>query len=156
MTFTYTPSTTPDDVTKIRFHIQDTESAYAIYSDEEIEMVLAMEGSIGKAVVSLIQGIIQKLSLEPDMTADWLTISWRRSSDAWMKILDNKKKEFGVGMFTVTTTAVDMYRKDSLQGYPPDSTETYEPNYHDGRMTDYRDDEGDGNYPLPYNIDPDI
>lgn len=153
MTFTYTPSATPTDLTLIRFHIQDTVEAYAIFSDEEIEMILAVQGSIGKTVVSLIQGIIQKLSFEPDMTADWLTISWRRSSDAWKLMLDEKKKEFGVGMFTVTTTAVDMFRKDSLQGYPPDSTETYDPNYHDGRRTDYRDDEGEVN--PPYGIDHD-
>jgi hypothetical protein len=154
MTFTYTLSTSPTDLTKIRFHIQDTVEAYAIYPDEEIEMVLAMQGSVGKAVVSLIQGIIQKLSFEPDMTADWLTISWRRSADAWKAILDDKKKEFGVGMFTVTTTAVHQFRQDSLQGYPATSTETYEPDYHDSRGTDYRDDEDD-NYPLPYNVDPD-
>jgi C4-type Zn-finger protein len=155
MTFTYTPSTSPDNITLIRFHIQDVVAAYPIYSDEEIEMMLAVESSVGKTVVTLIEGIIQKLAQEPDVTADWLTISWRRSADQWEKMLADKKKKFGVGMFTVTTTAVDMYRKDSLQGYPPDSTETYEPNYHDGRSTDYRDDEGDGNYPLPYNIDPD-
>jgi hypothetical protein len=155
MTFTYTPATSPTATTLVRYHVSDTVEASAIFTDEEIEMVLAVEGSVGKAVVSLINAIIGRLSREPDMTADWLTISWRRSADAWKAILDDKKKEFGVGMFTVTTTAVDMFRKDSLQGYPPDSTETYEPNYHDGRSTDYRDDTGDDNYPLPYNVDPD-
>jgi hypothetical protein len=102
-------------------------------------------------VVSLINAIIGRLSREPDMTADWLTISWRRSSDAWMKLLDQKKQEFGVGVFTISTTAVNPFRIDSLQGYPADSTETYEADYHDSRGTDYREDEDDA--ASDYNID---
>jgi hypothetical protein len=151
MTFTYTPSTTPTDTTLVRYHIQDTVEAAAIFDDETIGMVLATEGSLGKSVVSLIKAIIAKLSHEPDMTADWLTISWRRSSDAWMNLLDQKKQEFGVGVFTISTTAVKPFRTDSLQGYPADSTETYEPDYHDSRGTDYRDVEDDA--ASDYNID---
>lgn len=156
MTFTYTPSATPDDTTLIRYHVSDTVEASAIFTDEEIGMVLAVEGSVGKAVVSLIKSIIQRLSGEPDMTADWLTISWRRSSDAWLRMLDEKKREFGVGMFRVTTTAVDLFRKDSLQGYGAESTETYTPDYHDNRGTAYLGDGvDDANYPPPYNVDVD-
>jgi hypothetical protein len=144
MTFTYSPSATPSDTTLIRYHIQDTVEAAAIFDDETIGMVLATEGSVGKAVVSLIKAIIAKLSHEPDMTADWLTISWRRSSDAWLKLLAEKQKEFGVGVFTISTTTVHTFRQDSLQGYPAASTETYEPDYHDSRGTDYRDLDDDG------------
>ena len=153
MTFTYTPSATPSDTTLVRYHIQDTDSTAAIFSDEEIEMVLATEGSVGKAVISLINATIAKLSREPDMTADWLTISWRRSSDAWMKLLSEKKVHFGVGGWSVSTTTVQPYRSDSLQGYHKDSTETYEPEYHDDRETDYREDGGiDGTYPHSFNV----
>jgi hypothetical protein len=151
MTFTYTPATSPTATTLVRYHVSDTVEASAIFTDEEIEMVLAVEGSVGKAVVSLINAIIGRLSREPDMTADWLTISWRRSSDAWMKLLDQKKQEFGVGVFTISTTAVNPFRIDSLQGYPADSTETYEADYHDSRGTDYREDEDDA--ASDYNID---
>jgi hypothetical protein len=151
MTFTYTPATSPTATTLVRYHVSDTVEASAIFTDEEIEMVLAVEGSVGKAVVSLINAIIGRLSREPDMTVDWLTISWRRSSDAWMKLLDQKKQEFGVGVFTISTTAVNPFRIDSLQGYPADSTETYEADYHDSRGTDYREDEDDA--ASDYNID---
>jgi hypothetical protein len=151
MTFTYTPATSPTATTLVRYHVSDTVEASAIFTDEEIEMVLAVEGSVGKAVVSLINAIIGRLSREPDMTVDWLTISWRRSSDAWMKLLDQKKQEFGVGVFTISTTAVNPFRIDSLQGYPADSTETYEADYHDSRSTDYRDVEDDA--ASDYNID---
>lgn len=156
MTFTYAPSPTPTDTTLIRYHISDTVEASAIFDDETIGMVLATEGGVGKAVVSLINATIGKLAREPDMTADWLTISWRRSAESWKALLQEKKLLFGVGMFTVSTTTVNPFRTDSLQGYPPDSAETYEPNYHDGRGTDYRDVERDDNYPLPYNVDPDV
>lgn len=135
MGFTYTPSATPDDVTLVRYHIGDTDAEAAIFSDEEIGMVLAMELSVGAAVVSLIKTIISKLAMEPDTTADWLTISWRRSSDAWLKLLAEKKRDFGMG-FTMTTTSTDIYRKDSQQGGAG-----YVPNYRDGRgiPDDWRD-----------------
>jgi hypothetical protein len=129
MTFTYGPSATPTDTTLVRYHISDTVEASAIFSDEEIAMVLAIEGSVGKAVVSLIKATIGKLSREPDMTADWLTISWRRSSDAWLKLLAEKQKEFGVGVFTISTTTVNPFRSDSLQGYP-DFEDDAESDYH--------------------------
>jgi hypothetical protein len=151
MTFTYTPSTSPDNITLIRYHISDTVEAYAIFTDDEITMVLAVEGTIPKAVVSLINAIIQRLSLEPDMTADWLTISWRRSSDAWLKMLDEKKTQLGVGVWHVSTTTMIPFRQDSLQGFLAGSTETYEPDYHDGRGTDYRDVADSAN--PPYGVD---
>lgn len=145
MTFTYAPSASPSDKDKVRYHISDTDEDSAIFSDEEIAMVLAMESNnIGKTVISLINSIVAKLSHEPDMTADWLTISWRRSSDAWRALLAEKRKAFGLG-FTMSTTQVDAYRKDSLQR-PADGQTTYTPDYSDDRGTDYsrrtgRDDE---------------
>jgi hypothetical protein len=151
MTFTYTPSATPTDTTLVRYHIGDTVEAAAIFDDETIGMVLAVEGSVGKAVVSLIKATIAKLSHEPDMTADWLTISWRRSSADWLKLLAEKQKEFGVGVFTISTSTVKPYRSDSLQGYPAESTETYEPDYHDSRTTDYTDVDEENN--PPFNIE---
>jgi hypothetical protein len=137
MTFTYEPSTTPSDLLVVRYHIADTEEDYAMFSDEEIQMVLALEGgSVNKAVINLINGTIARLAQEPDMTADWLTISWRRSADAWKSLLAEKKKAFGLG-FSLSTTQVDPYRKDSLQG-PVDGQTTYTPDYADKRTTDYQ------------------
>lgn len=119
MAFTYTPGTTPSDLTKIRYYIQDTDSAAAIYSDEEINMVLAMEGTVGKAVISLIRRIVAKISNEPDMKADWLQIDYRRSADYWWKLLADAKVELGLG-WQVSSGGQHAYRPDSLQKESPD------------------------------------
>jgi hypothetical protein len=119
MTFTYTPSTTPTDLTLVRYHTSDTVSATAIHSDEEINMVLAVEGTVGKAVVSLIKKIMAMLAAEPDMKADWLQIDWRRSAENWKTLLAEKKAEFGLG-WQVSSGGQHAYRPDSLQKESPD------------------------------------
>lgn len=124
MTFTYTPSATPDDTTKIRYHIQDTDPDAVIFDDETIAMVLALETTVNKTVVSLIKAIIQKLSHEPDMTADWLKIDWRRSVATWQTMLAVKQREFGLGM-RVSTGAQHAYRADSFQDEAPDWDEIF-------------------------------
>lgn len=124
MTFTYTPSATPDDTTKIRYHIQDTDSTAAIFSDEEIAMVLALEGSVNASVISLIKAIISKLSHEPDVTADWLKIDWRRSVASWQTMLATKQQEFGLGA-RVSAGYQHAYRADSFQDEAPDWDEIF-------------------------------
>lgn len=120
MTFTYSPSATPTDLAQVRYHIGDTESAAAIFTDEEIAMVLAMESSdIGATVISLIRSAMAKLSHEPDMQADWLKIDWRRSADQWKVLLAEKKREFGLG-FTFDGGGRHAYRPDSNQHEEPD------------------------------------
>ena len=119
MAFTYNIAT-PDDIARVRYHIQDTDEASAIFSDEEISFVISEEGSYQAAVISLVNSIIAKLSHEPDMTADWLTVSWRRSSDAWMKVLGEKRRAFGLGL-NIVARGRNVYRGDTLQ----DETPTY-------------------------------
>ena len=119
MTFTYAPSAAPDNVTQIRYHLSDTDKDTAIYTDEEINMVVAMEGTVGAAVISLIKGIMSKLAMEPDMSADWLKIDWRRSSDAWGQMLTEKRREFGLGA-SISSGGRHAYRPDTLEKTPPD------------------------------------
>jgi hypothetical protein len=119
MAFTYTPSATPDDVTIIRYHIGDTTEATAIYSDAEINMVLSIEGAVNLAVISLIKGIIARIAMEPDMTADWLRVEWRRSTDNWKTLLAEKRREFGLGA-VASSSGQHAYRADSFQNESPD------------------------------------
>lgn len=96
MTFTYN-LTNPNDITRVRYHLGDTDEPTAIYQDEEIAFAISENGGWQRAVISLIKGCIVRLAHEPDMTADWLTINWRRSSDAWRSMLREKQAEFGLG-----------------------------------------------------------
>lgn len=124
MAFTYTPSSTPSDRTLVRYHTGDTESATAMWQDDEIDMVLAVEGSVGAAVISLIKSAMTRLAREPDMQADWLKIDWRRSAESWMALLGQKKEEFGLG-WSMTASALPTWRDDSHQTEAPDYTDPY-------------------------------
>lgn len=118
MTFSY-DLVTPTDVTRVRRHISDTDETTAIFSDEEIQFNLDEEGTVNKAVIALIKQIIAKLSNEPDMKADWLQIDWRRSSEAWFKMLSDKKREFGLGA-VIDSGGRHSFRPDTLQKTAPD------------------------------------
>ncbi|MBZ0294502.1 MAG: hypothetical protein K8L99_18200 [Anaerolineae bacterium] len=119
MTFTYTVSSTPTDLTKIRFYTGDTVEDAAIHTDEEIAMILALEGTVQKAVIALLRSIITRLATEPDLTADWLRIDWRRSSDNWKMMLAERKREFGLGA-RASSGGQHAYRADSFQNESPD------------------------------------
>ncbi len=119
MTFTYAISTTPTDLTLVRYHTGDTVSSVAMWQDDEINMVLAVEGSVGKAVISLIKNARIKLAAEPDMKADWLQVDWRRSDQTWKDMLTEKKREFGLGA-TIDSGGSHAYRPDTLQKEAPD------------------------------------
>lgn len=123
MTFTYTPSA-PDDLTYVRYYTGDTDSATAMWTDEEINMVLALEASVGGAVISLIKSAIARLALEPDMTADWLRVDWRRSTDSWKTLLGEMKEKFGQG-WSLTSSALDTYRPDTFLTEVPDYNDPY-------------------------------
>jgi hypothetical protein len=117
MTFTYNLDT-PNDITRVRYHLQDTDSAVAIFSDEEISFVLGETGSVGGAVVSLIRAAMTKLAHEPDGTADWLRVDWRRSADTWRGLLRMKEKEFGLGA-TGVARGIHVHRLDGRQKTEP-------------------------------------
>lgn len=119
MTFTYTPSTTPTDLTKVRYYIQDTDSTVAMYTDEEINMVLAIEGTVGAASVSLLKRKITELSNNPNMQADWLRVDWSTTLAALKVALAEVKTEFGLG-WQSSSGGQHSYRPDSLLKEAPD------------------------------------
>lgn len=119
MTFTYTISATPTDLTKVRYYTGDTDSTAAIWQDDEINMVIALEGSVGGAVVSLIKSILRKLAAEPDMKADWLSVDWRSSRETWLTMLGKAEQDFGLG-WQDSSGGQHSYRPDTLLKEPPD------------------------------------
>lgn len=122
MTFTYTVSDTPTDLTKVRYYLGDTDSATAMFTDEEISMVLSIESDdVGAAVISLIKTAKAKLAKEPDMQADWLKIDWRRSAVQWDILLGEMKEYFGLS-WQLNVSALDTWRPDTLLTEAPDYT----------------------------------
>lgn len=119
MTFTYTPSATPDDVTLVRYYVRDTDSSAAMWSDEEINMILSQKGSVGAASKSLLENKITELSNNPDMKADWLQVDWATALAALKLALANVTREFGLG-WQLSSGGQHAYRPDSLQKEAPD------------------------------------
>lgn len=117
MTFSYTPSS-PTDVTRVRFHIADTDSNAAAFTDEEITFVISEAGTWQKAVIQLIQHLIAKLAQTPDATMDWLKVEPSKALATYQALLIEKKRELGVT--NLVATAVHTYRADSDLTEAPD------------------------------------
>lgn len=119
MTFNY-DLTTPTDITRVRFHVGDTDPDAAIFSDEEITFVIAESGGEWRrAVIACLKSIIGRISAAPDFTADWLKVDYGRSLAGYRALLAQKEKEFGLAG-RIGGRAAHTYRPDSLQKGPPD------------------------------------
>lgn len=117
MTFTYTPAAVTD-ITRVRFWLGDTESAAAIFTDEEITMMISEEGDWQHAVIACIRSIIARISATPDFTADWLKVDQSRALKGYERLLTEMQKKFGIPALSASSQAV--YRSDSLQTEPPE------------------------------------
>lgn len=118
MTFTYTPSATPTDLTRVRWHIGDTVEAAAIFNDAEIEMAIAEAGGWQQAVIYCIQTIVAMMSAQPDFKADWLSVELGRSLEGYKALLSEKRRLFSIA--ALSAEAKPVYRSDSLQTSAPD------------------------------------
>lgn len=119
MTFTYN-LTTPDDITRVRFHLGDTTEATAIFSDEEITFITSEAGTWQRAVIECIRSVMARLAAEPDMTADWLRVDWRRATENWKLLLSEKAQEFGLGKARASSGGNHAFRPDGLVKSEPD------------------------------------
>jgi len=114
MTFSYSPFTANKD--KVRYHLGDTDSTQAWFTDEEIVAIIALEGTWQKAVISCLNNMIARLSSEPTMQADWLKTDYATAIKALNDLLKRKANEFGLPSGrTVTGSIVQTYRPDSDQ-----------------------------------------
>lgn len=116
MTFTYTPSATPSDATRVRWHTGQTVEAESLLSDEEITMLLAEESTWQRATIAAIKFIIARLS-QPNFKADWLQVDNASARKGYMDLLAEKRRELGVPAITAAT--VNTYRGDSLATESP-------------------------------------
>ena len=107
MAFTYQPAVaeasaswqsnapeTVSDITRVRYHIQDTDATNVRFQDEEIQFVLAEnDGDVASAVLSLLNAELAKLATQPDFTADWLKVERRYQIEALKALLARKAGE---------------------------------------------------------------
>lgn len=118
MAFTYSLTTPVSDISRVRYHIGDVDADAPIFDDAEIAFAISEEGGWQGAVVSLIGAVLARLAGEPDMTADWLRIDWRRSAENWRALLSDKKKAFGLGA-RASASSVHAWRPDTQQRRAP-------------------------------------
>lgn len=108
--FTYDPANVTD-ITRVRFHVFDTNEATAMFSDEEIQMVLDEQTSWQRAVIVLIEAKIAEVASTPSFTADWLRVDQASALNGLKELLQQKKRQFGFSGITVSSGHV--YRADS-------------------------------------------
>lgn len=116
MTFTYDLADGFSNLERVRFHIGDTDSTAAKFSDEEILAVIADQGTYQKAVIACIRNLIARMSV-PTFQADWLRVDTTAARQGYERLLAEKRREFGLGVTTGTTA---VYRADSQQLDEPD------------------------------------
>lgn len=117
MTFTYTLSPATD-LTRVRFHLGDTDEDAAMFSDEEIAFVITEAGTWQRAVIACIENLIAKLAATPDFEADWLRVDASKALASYKALLIEKKRALGVG--GLVATGVHVYRADSDLTESPD------------------------------------
>ncbi len=122
MTFTY--ALPFDDIARVRFHVADTSSATAMFSDEEIQAVLDETGSYKLAVIHLLENRIALLLREPDFKADWLQVTTSTAISGLQGLAEKKRQEFGLN--TISGSAKFMYRIDSGQSEEPDYSDIHQ------------------------------
>lgn len=98
MTFTYDLAG-GGNVAWVRFHIADTNENAPMFSDEEINALVAAHGGVGPAVVAAIEHIIGLLS-QPNFTADWLSMDATSALTGYQALLAMKRATFNLPAIT--------------------------------------------------------
>lgn len=95
MTFTYSPSS-PDDTTRVRFHIGDTTETTAILTDEDIAFAISEAGGWRNAVIWCLDYIIQQLALEDGQRLDWLEMDRADAMKYYERLKASKRSTLGI------------------------------------------------------------
>lgn len=111
MTFTFTPSA-PDDITRVRFHVEDTDESAAILSDEVIGMAISESGSWQNAVIWCIDYILSRLSKESGVEMDWLKVSRADAIRHYTRLKSEKRNTLGITSGGVTVSSTSVSRSD--------------------------------------------
>ena len=117
MTFSYDLSSGFSDLTRVRFHIGDTDANAPMFTDGEINALIVEKGSYQSAALACVKNLIAKLSATPSFQADWLRVDTATAVANYKALLSELQREFGVA---VVATGLTVYRQDSNQTTAPD------------------------------------
>jgi len=102
------------DVSLVRFHVGDT-NVEGYYLEDETIQYFVTAGSVGSAVIACIKYIISQLS-KPDFRLDWMAVSnMEAARKGFENLLAQKVAEFGLPLYTASSTISQPYRADSKQ-----------------------------------------
>ena len=112
MTFSYTLST---DIGKVRLEIQDTASATALLTDEEIQVFLTDEGTVLGASARACEVISRKYAHDFNWTADGDTVDRQTRAKQWAELGAALRKRKGAGIVSRQTVNTDAYQPIGLE-----------------------------------------
>ncbi len=118
MTATYDLSSGFTDLTRVRFHVGDTDMTAPIFDDAEINAVITEAGTWKRAVIALLESLIARLAGTPNFQADWLRVDTGSAIKAFEALIVRKRRELGVASITGGLTY--QYRPDSDQTAAPE------------------------------------
>lgn len=125
MTWTFDPATDGwTNVNLVRWNIGDINSDRQIFQNEVIDAVVSNVGSWQAAVIGCIENIIMQLSSNPTFKADWLQVDYKTALESYKNMLTLKARDLGVPVGQITSTALYIWRPDSMETsqivYPQD------------------------------------
>jgi len=119
MAWTFDPATDGwTDVNRVRWNIGDVNSDRQIFQDELIQAVVTDVGTWQIATIVCIEDIIMQITSNPDLTADWLHVSYKTALDSYQRMLTLKARDLSVPVGQITSTALYIYRPDSFETAP--------------------------------------
>lgn len=134
MTFTYVLSPVTD-ITRVRYHTGDTDSARAIFSDEEISFAISESGGWQAAVIMSFDSLIARIAAVPNFSADWLSMDQSTALKYYTDLLARKRQQFGIPLVGSLTRFT--FRADSWQKTEPDYLSEDDPTIGAGNDDDF-------------------
>lgn len=98
-----------DDVSKVRFHIGDTDMSAAMLQDATLSALVSTHGTVEKAVIAALLHLISLVS-RPNFRADWLQVDNRSAVQSLQDLLRLKREEFGIS--SITALMIPVKRTD--------------------------------------------
>jgi hypothetical protein len=105
MTATFDPAL-GNSISKVRFHVGDTDVNNAMLQDETITALLVSQGTIEKAVIAILLHLISEMS-RPNFRADWLQVDHDSALKGLRDLLAEKRAEFGIPALTAFLKTVE-------------------------------------------------